>query len=74
MSRAETVEWIWQTDYCRRKSRKVVPFYGLGNHVDLRGLPGGGRSPAKLVYDKGNPWLQAILQGNHPKLAFRQAR
>jgi hypothetical protein len=55
MSRAETVEWIWQTDYCRRKSRKVVPFYGLGNHVDLRGLPGGGRSPAKPVSVAGFP-------------------
>jgi hypothetical protein len=27
----------------------VVLFCGLGNHVNLRGLPGGGRSPEKLV-------------------------
>jgi hypothetical protein len=26
-----------------------VLFCGLGNHVDLRRLPGGGRSPAKPV-------------------------
>jgi len=27
----------------------IVLFCRLGNHVDLRGLPGGGRSPAKPV-------------------------
>jgi hypothetical protein len=63
MSRAETVEWIWQTYYCRRKSRKVVLFYGLGNHVDLRGLPGGGRSPAKPVSGARIPCYQGKEQG-----------
>jgi hypothetical protein len=29
----------------------AVLFRGLGNHVDLRGLLGGGRSPAKPVSD-----------------------
>jgi hypothetical protein len=39
-------------------------------HVDLRGLLGGGHSQAKPVSLRKNPWLQAILQGSHPKLVF----
>jgi hypothetical protein len=70
MSRAETVEWIWQTDYCRRKSWKVVLFYGLGSHVGLRGLPGGGRSRAKPVSVRKNPWHQAFLQGTYQNTVF----
>jgi hypothetical protein len=34
----------------------VVLFCGLGNHVDLRGLRGGGRSLAKPVSGGPIPW------------------
>jgi len=42
----------------------------LRNHGGLSGLRGGGRSPAKPVSVRKNPWYQAILQGNQPKTVF----
>src|SRR5277367_2841276 len=48
----------------------VVGFYKKGNRARSRGLNGGGRSPAKPVSVRRNPWHQAFLQGIHQKTVF----
>jgi hypothetical protein len=42
----------------------VVLFCGLGNHVDLRGLLGGGSSPAKRVSGGPDSLLTGKITGN----------
>ena len=53
---AKAERWTWQTGPGAASSGNVVVFYALENHVSLRGLLGGGRSPAKPVSVARIPW------------------
>jgi hypothetical protein len=44
--------------------RSSCPLVDLSVVISHARASGGGRSPAKLVSGRKNPWYQAILQGN----------